>query len=199
MFPCVILRQILVELTPNLPYNIIEVIILEKEIITSENIMKDLNQLNKYTIKIVSIFFATILIFLLIVNSQINNSFDLKIIIFAVGFALLLIWGIFLIIYIRKIIRIKNTQFKIVRAKLVSKRQKISGVKSINLGEPYSLEFALYGKWKIHLSTNYLWTKYARFSDAAIYNNSIVGDEFYLVVDSKDEILVSYNSRFFAL
>ena len=200
MFPLVFLvflKQILVELTPNLPYNILEVVVLEKEIITSENIIKDLNQLNKYTIKIVSLLIAFVLFLILIVNSHINGSYNSKIIVFAVGFALLLIWGIFLIIYIRKIIRIKNTQFKIVRAKLIGKSRKISGVRSVNTGEPYSLEFSLYGKWKIYLSTNYLWTKYAQFSDETIYNNSIIGDEFYLVVDSKDAILVSYNSRFF--
>lgn len=168
-----------------------------KENLNHENIIKDLIQLNKHTVKWGSLLFAIVFLLLLIISSQINGSLFSNPAILAVASALLLIWLIFWVTYVIKIKKAKNIQFKVVTAKLIGKNLKRSGINSIRFSEPYSLEFALYGKWRIYLSTNYLWTKYAQFSDEAIYNNSIIGDEFYLVVDSKDAILVAYNSRFF--
>lgn len=64
------------------------------------------------------------------------------------------------------------------------------------------LEFARHGSYYIPLITHYEWSKDCHLSPRGMFNTSIVGDRFYLVIftqDPKKKIMMIYNTKFFKL
>lgn len=65
------------------------------------------------------------------------------------------------------------------------------------------LEFARYGSYIIPYGTNYVWSKDYSMSARGVFNTSIEGDKFYLVLvkneHDREEIAMIYNAKLFEL
>lgn len=64
------------------------------------------------------------------------------------------------------------------------------------------LEFARYGSYMIPCEPHYTWSKDYHMSAEGVFNTSIEGDKFYLVIienDGRQTIAMIYNTKFFKL
>ncbi len=67
-----------------------------------------------------------------------------------------------------------------------------------SFSHPYILEFKTFGKYCIPVK-NYGSSNLYDMSDKGVYNLSNIGDTFYLILDSKNKILLAYNTKLFEI
>lgn len=97
---------------------------------------------------------------------------------------------------------IKQDSFKIVTDTLISSEEKATYIGSAfaaSFSQPYTLHFASYGQYCIPGGENYSSSKLYAMNDKGVFNYSTIGDTFYLIVDTKNRILLAYNTKLFEL
>lgn len=124
----------------------------------------------------------------------------------AVGFAGFLIGAVLVIRKVNKEMSVKrkwveNGEFRIVGDKLERARMddNFRNEKSLSEGNDL-LVFSRYGKYYIPLITHYTWSKDYYLSPDGVFNTSIEGDTFYLVIfthDPTQKIAMAYNTKLF--
>ena len=97
---------------------------------------------------------------------------------------------------------IKKDLFKIITDTLISSEEKatyISSAFAASFSHPYALNFASYGQYCILSGENYSSSELYTMNDKGVFNSSTIGDTFYLIVDTKNRILLAYNTKLFEL
>lgn len=97
---------------------------------------------------------------------------------------------------------LKSESFRIVGDTLERARPDGGGLSIGNHESAYMLVFSRYGRYFLPSRTNYSWSKDYYMSPQGVYNTSIEGDRFYLVIyptDAGDEIGAVYNTKLFEL
>lgn len=190
---------------------------MQKEIITKEIVRKQLKSemFRFYNPIILFLIFGFIILLLLTPVSYKNNPDDfLRVeLITWVGFSLMVI--IFGFPFYKRNKKIKN--FKIVTDKLVGceyfKGSNLSGIfdsfsRFFSGGDGiygHTLNFSSYGFFNVGLRNAkggvdyYKWSKLYSMTGEGILNTSKIGDEFYLAISDKDEILAVFNQKWFNL
>lgn len=190
-----------------------------KETLTVDNIKRDLlaklkfEQAGKRSPASALIVWAAFILFmgLLLGLACLLGPIKLGIVILlatAVGFAGCLIGALLVIRKVNKEMSLKRTwvengEFRIVGDKIERARMddNFRNEKSLSEGNDL-LVFTRYGKYYIPLITHYEWSKDYYLSPSGMFNTSIVGDTFYLVLftqDPKQKIAMVYNTKFFKL
>jgi len=179
----------------------------EKDIITVENIMIDCKKqfwessIAPFIISPILFLLSVWLIFCLINTNKLEN----KIIIWLVLPVSLLILCIFtglLIDNFKGFLTISQRSFIIKTDILVHKLDEVKsppGVTRSVHSRPCTLEFHKFGKFYIYDGTNYHSSKQFKMWYDELFRSSKIGDEFYLVIDDKKNILIVYNTKFFEL
>lgn len=98
---------------------------------------------------------------------------------------------------------VENGEFRIVGDKLERARMddNFRNEKSLSEGNDL-LVFSQYGEFYIPIITHYEWSKDYYLSPDGMFNTSIEGDSFYLVIftwDPSQKIAMIYNTKFFKL
>lgn len=188
---------------------------MKKEILTKEKIMQDIkeNCRRENTAAVtVTAFFLLISILLLFMAvdsiSFADNGTILHCIILAIISVVCLVIGISGILSsLKKSRMIKNNEFYIASDKLIDTSEKISLMGAnvyfviFSLLSPnYLLRFSSYGSYIIP-KKNYEWSEMFCLDHKGVYNFSVVGDEFHLIIlkDKKQQILLAYNKKLFEL
>ena len=180
---------------------------IEKEIITTENIITDCKKQfwkvarNSFIIAPITLLLSVWLISNLITTDKLEH----KIIIWIVLPVSLLFSYIFTGVFIsglKKYLVVVQKKFVIKTDKLVHKINEVKSPpgKTMNKNtRPCSLEFSKYGKFDIFDGTNYHSSKKYKMWYDEVFRSSKIDDEFYLVMDDRKNILIVYNTKFFEL
>lgn len=97
---------------------------------------------------------------------------------------------------------IKKDLFKIATDTLISSEEKATYIGSAfaaSFSSPYTLNFASYGQYCILGGENYSSSELYHMNDTGVFNYSTIGDTFYLILDTKNRILLAYNTKLFEL
>lgn len=97
---------------------------------------------------------------------------------------------------------IKNEKFKIVTDKLIDSQEEsvfVGSAFAASFSRPYTLEFSSYGQYYILSGENYVSSNLYSMGAKEVFNCSNIGDNFYLVIDNKERILLAYNTKLFEL
>ena len=173
---------------------------IEKEIITNENIITDYKKIFLATIKKLIILLAFMLpLSILFVYLSVISTKELKITFTITGFVFLLvlctIFG-FLMVKYKNYKSITKQNFKIEIGTLAEKNE-------LSLGRPYLpsevnvLTFSKYSDFVLPKSVYYSFSKQFTMREDEVFRSSKIGDEFYLVIDKNNKILMAYNKKFF--
>lgn len=178
---------------------------IEKEIITTENIIIDCKKEIFKTCK--SAVFLTPLALLLsicLIPTLISlDNLEIKIIILLIlPFPLLFLAASIhtLPIEYKKYKSITQQKFEVKTDKLVHKINEVRSPfgEALNKHErPCTLQFSQYGDFNIFDGTFYPSSKHYKMHYDELFRSSKIGDEFYLVIDNKNKILMAYNTKFF--
>lgn len=102
-----------------------------------------------------------------------------------------------------KLQMVDQHQYRIVSDRLERVRHDASAYLQIK-GDQGSeiLEFARYGSYMIPYGPHYTWSKDCHMSAEGVFNTSVEGDKFYLVImedDERQKIVMIYNTKLFKL
>ena len=172
---------------------------MQKEILTIQNIKKDIhNEIKDSYIRlaIFSAFFLVMLVLFLVIPN-LNLLFLLFKLFFVFG---VLVFLLLLITQIKDLTMLyKNLKSKkcVVKDKLISAeiQEDFYGKAYV---KTYHLNFSGYGEYVIK-ADNYKWSSSFSMSAEGVYNYSNIGDEFYLVLSKPHtgKILFVYNTKMF--
>jgi len=175
--------------------------IMQKEILTIQNIKKDIHQEIKDSYIRLVIFSSFFLVWLALFLTTPSSSlfyFRYKLV-FGFGvlvFLLILITQIKDLAMLYKNLKNKNS---IVKDKLISAEIKEDFCGKVYV-KIYRLNFSGYGEYVIH-AENYKWSSTYSMSAEGVYYCSNSGDEFYLVLSKPHtgRILFAYNTKMFEM
>ena len=179
---------------------------IEKETITTENIIIDCKK--QFWASFASSFFmiplSLLLSIWLIYMLHNVNEIGAKIAIWIVLPVSLLLFFLFTFAHIysfKKYRAVFQKKFEIKTDKLVHKEDQIISPpgRIYKKSRPCSLQFSKYGDYSIYSGTNYHSSKHYKMWYDELFRSSKIGDEFYLAVDDKNNILIVYNTKFFNL
>ena len=173
---------------------------IEKEIITTENIINDYKKIFLATIKKLIILLSFILpLSILFVYLSVISTKELKITFTITGFVFLsvlcVIFGLLMVKY-KNFKFITKQNFKIEVGTLAEKNE-------LSLGRPCLpsevkvLTFGKYSEFVLPKGVYYSFSKQFAMREDEIFRSSKIGDEFYLVIDKNNKILMAYNKKFF--
>ena len=179
---------------------------IEKETINIENVITDCREqfYETVTTPLIGAPITFILSFWLIKTLISTNKLEHRILIWIVLPASLLIFCIFtgvLITAFKNFGNVFRKNFEVKTDKLVHKINEINSPpgKTKQRHRPCTLEFSNLGKFNIYNGTNYHSSKQYKMWYEELFRSSKIGDEFYVVMDTKDNILIVYNTKFFEL
>ena len=171
---------------------------MQKEILTRENIIKDLKcRLFKEMIELVIAIPLIPLTGYFVVNvispiMDVNQNF--KHIIFLI--CCLLLYTMFIYYVANTFISwIFINKFKVVNDFVIKKLSKRGGLYAFN--RPYTLCFASNKKYEIHSGKHYKWSNLFKMSDKEVYDSSNIDDDFYLINIGRQKNIVAYNKKMF--
>ncbi len=173
---------------------------MKKETITMEVILKEEKKRLFHSIIGFSLYqlLLTILILPFIFEISLLGKDSPHILPINIGILLIVLWasvGILVPIQIFKDrAKIKKRAFQIVTDELIGYKEKKVGPRT---RRPHKLIFKSYGEYGIPSGKNYRFSERYAMSDDGVYNQSIIGDTFYLVVDDKEKIYAVYNTKWF--
>lgn len=173
----------------------------EKDIITVENIIKDC-KFN--SLKIIKFQFLALIPVLplncLLIYLIFIASLELKLFFGFLLFVLLLRLCVTIVLCSRNIKTlkiIKNRNFEIIIDKLIDKNE--TYYRNVLISPTQCLKFNEFGEYILPESISYPSAKQFTMATEELFRSSKIGDEFYLVVDDKNNILIVYNAKFFEL
>lgn len=165
---------------------------MQKEILTKENIKKDLKS---YAFReIIGILLGGSILWILfaLINFSLGNSIT----IFNILTAIFLLSIIFCLSYVLIIyIPMNKNKFSIRCDTLVEKRYRRTGYTTWRTYLPYRLTFNN-GYFDIPAQSIYKWSSIHSMNEKQIYETSAIGDTF-IVVEFNKKIIVAYNANFF--
>lgn len=173
---------------------------IEKEIITTENIINDYKKIFLSTIKKLIILLSFMLpLSILFVYLSVISTKELKIAFTITSFTFLLvlctIFGLLMVKY-KNFKFITKQNFKIEVGTLAEKNE-------LSLGRPCLpsevkvLTFGKYSEFVLPKGVYYSFSKHFAMREDEVFRTAKLEDEFYLVTDDKNEILMVYNTKFF--
>ena len=175
-----------------------------KEILTKENIVHDVKTVFINTAKICSIVSLALVIFILGMTFLANVVGGTKMVI-----ALLLLFTplfLWLYIYIGAIVwafkdywNVKTGKFTISTDKIIDRKKKSFKRFKIGSPNPHTLIFESYGQHYIQECPQYTWSHKLSMSDTDVFNDSFLGDTFYLILNKNKKIISAYNTKYFEL
>ena len=170
---------------------------IDKDIITTEIIKSDYKNKSYSEVKsnLIWLLLATPVLFLLIYATI--EFKHISVIIFLLIYILAFCYGF--VLFIKEFINRKNIcnqNFKIITDTLIDKEAEIIGTR-LRASKPNILHFKACGKYLIPACINYSSAKQFAMCEDEVFRSSKIGDEFYLVIDNKNKILMSYNTKFF--
>ncbi len=178
---------------------------MKKEILTLDMIKYDYKKQFISSVRILLVM-PIILMFLLaliiyLFSCLTNLSFLYKtLIISSIIFFILLCLAVLRDSYV-KYCQVKNGSFRITTDKLISYEEKIrahiGSAASTLSSRPYILNFASYGKYYVPEGKNYQSSNIFNMNDDDVFNRSIIGDTFFLIINQKEEVLLAYNAKLF--
>lgn len=171
---------------------------MEKEVLTINNIKKDLIQyLHQETLGII-IGFPSLWLIVAISNIAIKNLFSIGNKLFEALTLILIFSAIVSITYVSIMyVKIKNTEFTLKNDTLIEKREFKRGGTKWHSYRPYRLSFTC-NHFDIPAQLSYKWSNNFSMNEKEIYNTSSIGDNFTLVEFNKKVIAV-YNHKFFTI
>ena len=175
---------------------------MEKEILTLQKIKSDFKSIFSQQVKKAVISFTFILLIIIIVLlpvffAPLDNKLFIIIAASPVALALYATFSVFFSHY-KSLNVVISEKFKIVTDRLTESHQEIPWVR-YRLGKPNILTFNKYGKFIMPEGVNYCFSERFCMRDTELFRCSKVDDIFYLVIDSKKNILQIYNTKFFEL
>ena len=97
---------------------------------------------------------------------------------------------------IKDYLTVRKKNFTVVKEKLVEKESEIRGRYH---SQPNTLIFKTYGQHFLTEYWHYSFSAQYTMFDAELFRMSDIGDEFYLIVDKKNKVLLVYNTKYFEL
>ena len=170
---------------------------IEKDIITIEIIKSDYKNKSYSEVKsnLIWLLLATPVLFMLIFATITIRH--ISIIIFLSIYILAFSCGF--VLFAKEFINRKNIynkNFKIITDTLIDKEAEIVGTR-LQVPKPNILHFKISGKYSIPACMNYFSAKQFAMREDEVFRSSKIGDEFYLVIDKNNKILMAYNTKFF--
>ncbi len=162
---------------------------MEKEIITKEHILTDINRDSFiFILRKFLRFFAFSLLYALIIFGFCSKKTAFYF--FCILWALSLVKFLyFFITRILAIILVKAGKFKIANDWVVTKL----------LNKNYTLEFARSGKYEIYNISHYCWTENLCWSDCEFFDFTELSDDFYVIRFKSLKTIMVYNKKYFEL
>ena len=177
---------------------------IDREILTRDNIKKDLRAFYIPSIAVLSVETIVILpisvfaFIKLVINKDFSLTFFLILLSVVFHSSILA----FVIYMLQKIKKINNNKFSIKIEKLHYCKKEY--LRSYHISYDFCkfwLDVLCFntGKYTIGNSSYYEWSKINRMSTKGLINSSKIGDEFYIICDEKEKIRMVYNCKLFEL
>ena len=179
-----------------------------KEILIKETIIKDAKNIatSKYMLPMILVLFGVVIEIIVMYSFGLTYTENILVLLVSLFVLLFVIFK-----YAKVVAKISNDEIVITKDVLISCEdgcdQSITtvtrpvGTAFLNLfsnESKFALNFKCYGTFRIPKGVNYQESKMYSMDAKGVYNYSVVGDEFYLVViDNK--ILYVYNTKLFEL
>jgi hypothetical protein len=171
-----------------------------KDKITLANLLTDAKEKFKATIRISIIAFggalilfgATLLLF--IITDGKERLFALPLLVITIISLYIVIAGY--TFAIRDYLTVRKKNFTVVKEKLVEKEAEIHRRYH---SRPNTLIFKNYDKHFLTEYWHYSFSAQYKMFDTELFRTSDIGDEFYLIVNKKNKILLVYNTKYFEL
>ena len=178
---------------------------MQRETLTPERIKKDIVRRMIYdevlpTLLSMLVCSGTIAVIVLACKLMLNKELNLPSIVIALIALLNLFFLTKMFVNIAQVIKgIKNSSICISSAKLTDRVE--GGYHRRGLPNApyvcYELCFYPYNNYSIPARKHYKWSKEHSMSEKDLFKTSEIGDEFVLVTQSKKDILLVYNTKFF--
>ena len=180
----------------------------KKEILTIENIKKEVKYQTTREILMATIIPLLILLIILIIKLLDSNlvtsgaisSDKAGLCFIIVLLSILFIMYLFIVIKNAGLMfNVCTNKYEIIKDRLVNLKNGVGPVPStsITFYKPYRLWFSIKKRrYNIPSGKNYKWSKDYCMYDYNVFNSSSIGDEFYLIIVN-DSIASAYNEKFF--
>lgn len=176
---------------------------MQKEILTKENIKRDLREQHRGAIMagiVFSVVLLPLVLLLLFLCFKIKDSLGTIVLIAPIAMLLMLCAMIFVAVCdsVKLFIIISKERYRIASDTVIRMKGKEGHRPASTFYKPYRLFFSVYGEYAIG-AENHPWSEKFCLSDTGVYLYSAIGDAFYLVVTGKGKILAAYNKKLFDL